>query len=314
MRVLSGIDPGPLPGVPPFWHWVDETVWVVLSILTALAAASTDAWTKKFFGDADAVSMAFYPLAYSLPLFALSLPFVPVPSLDAVFWGCFALSIPINCLSFVLYMEAIRLSPLSLTVPFLTLTPAFLVLTGYAVLGERASPSAVLGIAVIVFGGYVLNAPAARNGLFQPLRAIATERGSALMISVAFIYSFSAVLGKKAILHSSPLFFGMFFFLLQNFFLVGWAWATGTVLRGNLFRPSTVFKGILVGVLYYLHVVLHVWAISLTQAAYMIALKRLSAVFGVFYGGWLFKEKHLGWRFTGAAMMVAGAAIIAGAG
>ncbi len=95
MRVLSGIDPGPLPRVPPFWHWGDETVWIVLSILTALAAASTDAWTKKFFGDADAVSMAFYPLAYSLPLFALSLPFVPVPSLDAVFWGCFALSIPI---------------------------------------------------------------------------------------------------------------------------------------------------------------------------------------------------------------------------
>ncbi len=289
-------------------------MWVALSILTALAAASTDAWTKKFFGDGDAVTMAFYPLAYSLPLFALSLPFVSVPSLDAVFWWCFVVSIPINCLSFVLYMEAIRVSPLSLTVPFLTLTPAFLVLTGYAVLGERASWAAVLGITVIVIGGYVLNAPAARGGFSQPLKAVATERGSLLMIAVAFIYSVSAVLGKKAILHSSPLFFGMFFFLLQNFFLVGWAWGKGALRRRSVVQPSAVLKGIFVGTLYYLHVVLHVWAISLTQAAYMIALKRLSAVFGVLYGAWLFKEKHLAWRFTGAAVMVAGAAIIALAG
>lgn len=289
-------------------------MWILLSVLTALAAASSDAWTKKFFGDGDAVTMAAYPLAYSLPLFALSLPFVPVPSLDAVFWWCFALSIPINCLSFVLYMEAIRLSPLSLTLPFLTLTPAFLVLTGYTVLGETASPAAVLGIAVIVFGGYLLNAPAARGGFLEPLKAVARERGSALMIAVAFIYSVSAVLGKKAILHSSPMFFGMFFFLLQNFFVVGWAWATGTARRRRILRRSVVFQGIFVGVLYYLHVLLHVWAIAMTQAAYMIALKRLSAVFGVLYGGWLFGEKHLKWRLTGAAMMVTGAAIIAVAG
>ncbi len=134
------------------------------------------------------------------------------------------------------------------------------------------------------------------------------------MIVVAFIYSISAVLGKKAILHSSPLFFGMFFFLLQNFFVVGWAWATNTDRRRRILRRSTLFKGMVVGVLYYLHVLLHVWAISMTQAAYMIALKRLSAVFGVLYGGWLFGEKDLKWRLTGAAMMVTGAAIIAVAG
>lgn len=311
MRVLSKADPGPSKGLSPDPHHGDETVWVVLSILTALAAASTDAWTKKFFGDGDAVTMAFYPLAYSLPLFALSLPFVSVPSLDAVFWWCLVLSVPINCFSFVLYMEAIRVSPLSLTVPFLTLTPVFLVITGYAILGETASSAAVSGIAVIVLGGYLLNAPTARGGFLQPLRAVATERGSVLMIAVAFIYSVSAVLGKKAIIHSSPLFFGMFFFLLQNFFLVGWAWCTGAVRRRAVLKRSALLKGLLVGTLYYLHVVLHVWAISLTQAAYMIALKRLSAVFGVLYGAWLFKEKHLAWRFMGAAVMVAGATIIA---
>lgn len=286
-------------------------MWVALSVLTALASASVDAWTKKFFGDRDAVSMAFYPLAYSLPLFAVTFPFVPIPSLDTTFWWCFGLSVPVNCISFVLYMEAIRLSPLSLTLPFLTLTPAFMLITGYAVLQETASLPAILGIAVIICGGYLLHAPSARGGLLEPLRAIVTEKGSVLMIAVALIYSLSAVLGKKAILHSSPLFFGVFFFFLQNFLLAAWALITRHVDGRRLLGAFPSHQGLVVGVLYYFHVILHVWAISMTQAAYMIALKRLSAVFGVLYGGWLFKEKHLMWRGIGAALMVTGAAIVA---
>ncbi|ROQ90173.1 putative membrane protein [Desulfosoma caldarium] len=284
---------------------------MALSVLTALAAASVDAWTKKFFGHRDAVTMAFYPLGYSLPLFLATWPFVPVPTLDATFWWCFGLSVPINCLSFVLYMEAIRLSPLSLTVPLLTLTPAFMVITGYAFLQEAASWPAVLGIAIIVCGGYLLNAPSAQEGMLEPLRSLAREKGSLAMVAVAFIYSFSAVLGKKAILHSSPMFFGVFFFVLQNFLLVIWAILTGQADARLFMTLSNASKGLLVGSLYYLHVMLHVWAISMTQAAYMISLKRLSAVFGVLYGAWLFREKHVGWRLVGSAIMVAGAALVA---
>lgn len=286
-------------------------MWVALSVLTALAAASVDSWTKKFFGHRDAVTMAFYPLCFSLPLFLATWPFVPVPTLDATFWWCFGLSVPINCLSFLLYMEAIRLSPLSLTVPFLTLTPVFMVATGYAVLQEAASWPAVLGIVIIVCGGYLLNAPSAQAGVLEPLRSIAREKGSLAMVAVAFIYSFSAVLGKKAILHSSPMFFGVFFFVLQNFLLVTWAILTGRVDPRHFIMSSNVLKGLLVGAFYYLHVMLHVWAISMTQAAYMISLKRLSAVFGVLYGAWLFREEHVGWRLLGSAIMVAGATLVA---
>ncbi|MGQ9485469.1 MAG: EamA family transporter [Desulfosoma sp.] len=286
-------------------------MWVALSVLTALAAASVDAWTKKFFGHRDAVTMAFYPLCFSLPLFLASLPFVPVPTLDITFWWCFGLSVPINCLSFVLYMESIRLSPLSLTLPLLTLTPVFMLATGYAVLQEAASWIAVLGIVIIVCGGYLLNAPSAQAGLLEPLRSIAKEKGSLTMITVALIYSFSAVLGKKAILHSSPMFFGVFFFVLQNFLLVTWAILTGRAQPRHFFTVSNASKGLLVGALYYLHVVLHVWAISMTQAAYMISLKRLSAVFGVLYGAWLFREEHVSWRLAGSVIMVAGAALVA---
>ncbi|SMC20326.1 EamA-like transporter family protein [Desulfacinum hydrothermale DSM 13146] len=288
--------------------------WVVLSLLTAAASASTDAWTKKFFGRRSAMEMAVFPLAYSLPLFLGTLPFVTVPPLDTVFWWSFAASIPLNCVAFYLYMAAIRQSPLSLTLPFLSLTPVFMIVTGFLVLGEVPSPVAVGGMLAVVGGGYLLNAPSIRRGLLGPLAAVRRERGTLLMISVACIYSFSAVVGKKAILHSSPFFFGMFFFPLQNFLLLVWAFATKSVDRRLLVSRNAVTKGVLVGLFYYCHVLCHVWAISLTQASYMIALKRLSVLFGLVYGALLFREEHLRWRFAGAGAMVAGAAAIALAG
>lgn len=284
--------------------------WVVLSLLTAGASASTDAWTKRFFGHRSAMEMAAFPLAYSLPLFLGSLPFVTVPPLDAVFWWSFAVSIPLNCVSFYLYMAAIRVSPLSLTLPFLSFTPVFMILTGFLVLGEVPSPWAVAGMLAVVLGGYLLNAPSMRHGLLGPFTAMRAEKGTILMVAVACIYSLSAVVGKKAILHSSPLFFGMFFFPLQNFLLMLWAFMSRSVDRRFFLSRGSVCRGALVGLFYYLHVLCHVWAISLTQASYMIALKRLSVLFGIIYGGLLFKEEHLGWRFTGGLLMVAGAAAV----
>jgi drug/metabolite transporter (DMT)-like permease len=110
--------------------------WLILSLLTALAVSSQDAWVKKFFSDFSPYEMSMYPLMYSSPLFIISMCWVPVPALDATFFWCFLLSLPINGISLILYMKAIKISPLSLTLPYLAFTPTFMILTGYLFLGE----------------------------------------------------------------------------------------------------------------------------------------------------------------------------------
>ena len=64
-------------------------LWFILSFLTALAVASHDAWVKKFFSDLSTYEMLAYPMIYSLPLLILTLPFVPVPPLDGIFFSAF---------------------------------------------------------------------------------------------------------------------------------------------------------------------------------------------------------------------------------
>ncbi len=122
--------------------------WLILSLLTAVAASSQDAWVKKFFSRFSPYEMSMYPLVYSCPLFVIAIFWVSVPPLDATFFWCFFLSLPINGISLILYMKAIKTSPLSLTLPYLAFTPAFMIFTGYLFLGEVLNIWGVLGILI----------------------------------------------------------------------------------------------------------------------------------------------------------------------
>jgi drug/metabolite transporter (DMT)-like permease len=283
-------------------------LWLILSLFTALAVSSHDAWVKKFFSDLNPYEMAAYPIFYSIPLFIISLFFIRTPPLDNAFYWFFLANLPLNGVSFVVYMKAIKVSPLSLTVPYLAFTPVFMIATGYLFLDEIPNLWGVLGIMTICFGSYILNLEPGGGSIYAPFKAFISETGSWLMIIVAFLYSIAAVVGKGGILHSSPLFFTMSFFAALNVFLFVLLTLLKKVnLREFSRRP---IKGLIAGCLFYLHALFHGYAISLVKAAYMISIKRLSILISVFYGGLIFKESNIKMRFLGAALMLSGAVVI----
>ena len=283
-------------------------LWAWLAFLTALIAATQDAWIKRHFSPMGLSAMAAYPMAYGFPFYTLALLFLPVPPLDRVFYGCYFVSLPLNITAFLIYMNAIRLSPLSLTVPYLAFTPAFMIATGDLLLGELPDFWGTVGIGVTCIGGYVLNINPLDRRILTPLRAFVAEPGARQMLFVAFLFSFAAVLGKKGILHSSPLFFTFSFFSGFSLLLViGLCWLGKLSLRSLMQHPA---KGVAAGLLFFAHGVFHAYAIVMTKAAYMMAIKRLSVLFGVLYGGVWFQERRIGIRLAGAGLMVSGAVVI----
>ncbi len=282
--------------------------WITLSLLTALMVSSHDAWVKKFFSHLSAFDMLAYPLAYSCPMFTAAALLAPMPPLDATFYINFALCLPINGLSLLFYMKAIKISPLSLTIPYLAFSPVFIIGTGFVFLGEMPDFWGVAGIVVTCLGSYILNIDPKSRSFLAPFKAVFKEPGSWIMLIVSLLFAFSAVIGKKAMLHSSPVFFTMSFFAVHNFVIVVLLLALGTVKTGNL--REAPMKGAAAGLLLFFHALFHGWAVVLTKTAYMISMKRLSVLFSIIYGGLLFKEDNLLIRFTGAAFMVMGAVMI----
>jgi drug/metabolite transporter (DMT)-like permease len=302
--------------------------WFPAALLTALATATGDTILKARFAHLSPGSMAIVRSTAPVPFLLPLLLAISWPETDLVFWQTVGFLVPFEVLALLLYMQALKVSPLSLSIPFLAFTPVFIVLTGWLVLDEKVTLVGLMGILCTVTGAYVLHIKASRKGLLEPLKAIAKEQGSRLMLAVAGIYSLTSVLGKKAIQHSDPVFFACFYFVLLGIVTPLSLWALCWVI--NRFSANNKQSGPLwplkktgpnpwsawwaVGLTQTIMVLSHMWAIHLITAAYMIAVKRTSLIFSVIYGKLIFKEKEITQRLAGASLMVLGVGLIVLAG
>ena len=280
--------------------------WLPLALTTALALSLADVLSKRALASSDDSVIVWVREGYALPFLALGFFFIPIPSLDAVFWQTTALMLPLEIAALVLYVRAIRLSPLSLTVPFMALSPVFIILIAFIFLGEWPTRGGLAGIALIAAGAYLLNASSSRQGLFAPIRAAFKEQGSLLMMVVALIYSITSTLGKMAVQHSSPVFFGFAYpFMLTLVMSAYLLW------RGKFSivfsRPLTFLP---IGLCSAVMVSTHFMAISLTQVSYMISIKRTSLLWSVIMGRLIFKEANIKDRLLGSVVMLLGIMLI----
>jgi len=282
-------------------------LWVLYSVLSGFFYSTSDAFAKKVKLD-DNYIIAWSRLFFAIPVIIIMLFFTSVPEIDLLFWIAIVFLTPLEIAAILLYIKAIRTSPLSLTLPFLSLTPVFLIFTSFVFLKELPTALGIFGILLVVIGAYILNLSKINGNFLGPFKTIIKEKGSLFMIIVAIIFSINANLGKIAILHSNTLFFIafhifslvlilsiMFFSRIKNKF---------SEIKSNIKFLS--FAGIFFGLM----MIFHFLAITLVIVPYMVSIKRTSSIFGVLYGHFWFKEKYIGQRLIGTAIMLSGAAVI----
>ncbi len=287
-------------------------MWLALSLLTAFFTATAAAFLKFAIRNNDEVVVGWLRYIICLPIFLLLLVFVPKPHIGIEFWKCVVVLLPLELTAFLLYLKSIKISPLSLTFPFLGLTPVFSILTSRVLIGETISFGGITGIALVTIGAYLLNADRIRYGWAEPIKNIYKEKGSFLMVIVAVIYSITAILGKKAVLLTTPYFFPLFYYtLLAAVYTLVLFVLPGHKINKIRLNKKELLMLLLSSAAFSATVMLHFKAISMIQASYMISVKRMSLLFGIIYGAILFGEKNIKYRFLGALMMIVGVAVLA---
>jgi drug/metabolite transporter (DMT)-like permease len=243
-----------------------------------------------------------------MPFCVITMFFIDIPPIGPGFVPTLAWVLPLIMVAIVLHFRAIHVSPLSLTLPFLSFTPVFVLFTGDLILNEQINSNVISGILLVVAVGYIINLDATRNGFLGPLKAIWHEPGSVMMLIVAALYGLTSVGGKVIIQESSPLFAGTVLLcaygVLLTLILVGIGKAS---LRTILRNPLLGFGA---GGILFLELICHNLAISMVTAAYMITIKRMAGIFSVLYGWLLFREQGIRYRLLGTAIMTAGAIVI----
>jgi len=287
-------------------------MWFILSVGTAFFTATASAIMKLLIKDNDETVIGWLRYLVCLPVLVILLIASPKPHLGSSFWMCTAILLPMELGAFFLYLRSIKISPFSLSFPFLGFTPVFAIATSYLILGERLTRTGIFGILLVTAGAYILNGDLIKQGILEPIKNIHREKGSFLMLMVAFIYSITSVLGKKAVTLSNPHFFPLLYYPLVTviYTAIIFPWRRPNLKKINFGKREWGLL-ILTSLVFITGLMLHFRAISMIEAAYMISVKRLSLLFSIIYGAILFKEKQIGYRMAGGLVMVLGTLLLA---
>lgn len=283
-------------------------LWFIFSFFTALFESLKDVFSKKSLKNVDEYivswSLRFFALPFLLPL----LFFIEIPSLGNKFWLALLVSGSLNVVATIFYMKAIKHSDLSITVPMVTFTPLFLLLTSPLIVAEFPTFFGLIGVLLIVLGSYTLNIKQRHEGYLVPFRALLKEIGPKLMLLVAFIWSITSNFDKIGVQNSSPIFWAI---SVNIFIILVMLPIMLYKSRGSIQNIRTNYKALFpIGLFSALTLIFQMTAINLTLVAYVISIKRTSAVMSVLFGHLIFKEKDIRERLVGAVIMIVGVLFI----
>lgn len=285
-------------------HDKEYMVWFIFAALTAVFESLKDAASKNGLKKIDEYIVSWSLIVFTLPLLLPLLFFIEIPEIGDRFWLALAAGGSLNIVAMILYIRALKLSDLSITVPLITFTPLFLLVTSPLIVGEYPTLLDGVGIVFIVIGSYVLNLKERHSGYLAPFRALLKESGPKLMLLVAFIWSLTANFDKMGVQNSSPTFWAV----------ANYSYIAAGILPIMLYKSSRNLPQIShnfvalvpIGLLQGVAVLFQMQAIDLTLVAHVISVKRMSALLSVFLGYLIFQEGSIQERSLGAATMILG--------
>jgi drug/metabolite transporter (DMT)-like permease len=177
---------------------------LLLLVGCAFGFAGADLLRKVLAHRVRPLPLLFILAAGMIPAFVGWWIWVEATPPSAGYWLPGVASVLLNVVANLAFLVAVRISPLSLTIPMLSLTPVFTSLLAMPLLGEHPAGQEWLGIVTVVLGAFWLNVDRSEPGSDLPIwRRLGRERGSLLMVLVAALWSLALPLDKLAVGHAS---------------------------------------------------------------------------------------------------------------
>jgi drug/metabolite transporter (DMT)-like permease len=171
-------------------------IGLAFTLVGAVSWATFDALRKRLSREVSPVHLALLLPLVQAPLLALwaltreplGLPVACLPWLAG--------SALLNGLALVLFLDALRLSPMSLTIPLLSFTPVISTTLAWLYRGQAPGAAQYAGAALVVLGAVVLGRS---GGAWKGLAVTVREPGVRRMVMVALLWSCTSVLDQTAV-------------------------------------------------------------------------------------------------------------------
>lgn len=286
---------------------------LTLTLSSALCWALFDALRKRMAREVAPLYLGVLLALAQAPLLVLWAAFHEPFGLPVASLGPLAGSALINVFALVLFLEALRRSPLSLTIPLLSFTPVGSTLLAWLFRGQVPAPVQYGGAALVVAGAVCLGLS---GGAWKGFRAFLKEAGVRRMAVVTVLWSCTSVLDQAAVAQGAgawyaPLLTGAVAILLLFWTLVrGQGRPLLAAAKPLLNQPLLAAVAVVLGAA---ALAVQIEALRWAPVGFIEVVKRGTGMgSAVVLGRLAFGEPVNGWKWAAVALMTLGVALVVG--
>lgn len=286
--------------------------WLFLSLFFAFTNSINNVIFKSLTRKIHQFSIALGSLLFSLPfLFLIVLYFYGLPRVNLWFWAGVSGSALFNIFATLLQFSALRISDVSLLVPFSAFHPVFTTIVSFLILKEAPSVKGLTGIILVCLGGYCLHITELKKNLFEPIKKLMADKGIRLFLGAHLLWAFSPTFEKIAISHTHPQAPPLVVFAVIFLSALGVGLLTFLRVRHpekEIYGNWKIFS--LTGILRALGLSAALIAYSLSFLGYATAVFRTSIFFTIILAYFFLNERRIKDRLLGASIMFIGVLLL----
>tara|TARA_Y100000310_G_scaffold334089_1_gene412987 strand:- start:1501 stop:2400 length:900 start_codon:yes stop_codon:yes gene_type:complete len=260
---------------------------------------------------------------FAIVIFAFSLLLIPYLNFNFPnnYWSILYFLSILGSIGFLFVAKATRHMQISSCSPLFAFGPVMTAILAWIILSENLSTIQLGGIALVFAGSYILEMrprKSIKKELLTPFQTIMKSRYAHFMLFAVLLYSVSSIMNRYLLNATNPTAIEpiTFLFIIQAFMAI------------NLFIMISVFhdgfKGVMHGIksagswiaiMAVIHLaarlmLVHVITVPAAKIALVVALRRSSLLISTYFGGGIFKDKHLKQKTFAAVVMVIGAIVL----
>jgi drug/metabolite transporter (DMT)-like permease len=287
--------------------------WFFLALLSAFLSAFAAITQKKVLFKLGALEFSFLlsivNLLFSIPFFF----FIDYQTINSTNLTILFIKSLIGVGAFYCVMISLKNLDISNALPLLALTPGFVALFAFILLGESLKPVEIIGLFFLIAGTFILESKNFKE-LFIPFSIFIKSQYHRYIILALLLFTASSIMDKFLLikLNLSPIsltafqhiYFALLFSIIY-FFFRGKEKTASIDIKKNHLGWIALISIITIGYRYTQTV-----AVSLASVALVLAIKRTSVFWATVIGGKLFNDKDLLKRSIAAVLILVGAILI----
>lgn len=287
--------------------------WFVIAFISALLSAFAAITQKKVLFNLGALEFSFWlsiaNLLFSIPFFF----FIEYETINTLNLSIlFAKSI-IGVAAFLCVMISLKNLEISNALPLLALTPGFVAVFAFFILGESLKSVEVIGLALLIVGTFILESKNIKEFVL-PFNVFLKSKYHRFVILALLLFTASSIMDKLLLikLNLTPIsitafqhiYFAILFSIVFLIFRNKEKISPASLNKDNLGWIALI-SILTIGYRY-----TQIVAVSLASVALVLAIKRTSVFWATIIGGKLFHDKDLLKRSIAAVLILIGAILI----